>query len=654
LPISIAILAHVDAGKTTLSEQILYRAGTIRTLGRVDRQNAFLDFGTAERERGITVFAAQSEFCWKGREFHLIDTPGHADFSGEMERSLQAADGAVLVISAVEGVQSHTETVWKLLRNRQIPTIFFLNKLDRIGADPERVIQEIRKILGAECADFAGSCQSGNFSEELCEQIASLDDNLLEQYLEGNAAPEDFADTARKLIAAGKLFPLYRGTALTGEGVEDLLDGLACWLPEMDASPDDPPRALAYQVRHDKQGGRVVYLKVEQGTLRPRQELTVCGQDGELHSEKIGELRRYNGPKFSPISEAKPGELCAVTGLSLMPGQIAGEGAGENSSFSMQPLLSAELLFDEDQYHPLTVLGWMRELEDEEPLLGIEWNEEMKKISVHIMGEIQLEILTGILEERYGIPVRFGECQILYRETIAAPIVGYGHFEPLRHYAEVHLRLEPAEPGSGISFASECRTDDLSANWQNLIRTHVFEKEHRGVLTGSPLTDVKIVLLSGRAHLKHTEGGDFREATYRAIRQGLMRAQSVLLEPWYAFSVEVEASLSGRVIADIQRMVGECQPPETLGETVRITGFAPVAGLRGYARELTAFSRGKGRLSLQFDRYRPCKNAAEVIEERHYNPERDGENSPDSVFCSHGAGFPVKWSEAERFMHLPL
>ncbi len=654
MPISIAILAHVDAGKTTLSEQILYRAGTIRSLGRVDRQDAFLDFNPVERERGITVFAAQSQFGWAGRRFFLLDTPGHADFAGEMERSLRAADCAVLVVSAAEGVQSHTVTLWRLLRAQKLPVFFFVNKLDRPGADHERVQNQLREELGAACADFSAGYTDGHFSEELAEQLASLDDVLLERYLDGDCTDAELLETARKLTAAGELFPIYKGTALTGDGVEALLSGLSELLPEPEEKPEAPVRALAYQVRHDKQGGRIVFLKVQQGTLRTRDELPVPGKDGELLAEKVGELRRYSGPKFVPLAEAGPGELCAVTGLSVMPGQIVGDGAGEGVPFSMQPLLSAELRFDETKYHPLTVLGWMRELEDEEPLLGVEWNGEARRISVRVMGEIQLEILTGMLAERYGLPVSFGECRVLYRETIAAPVHGCGHFEPLRHYAEVHVRLEPGEPGSGITFASECRTDDLVANWQNLIRTHVFEKEHRGVLTGSPLTDVKIVLLAGRAHLKHTEGGDFREATYRAIRQGLMQAENILLEPWYAFEAETEPSLAGRVIADIQRMAGECLPPETLGVSVLVRGFAPVSGLRGYAREFTSFTRGKGRLTLRFDRYRPCHNTAEVVAERGYEPERDGDNTPDSVFCSHGAGFVVKWNEAPAMMHLSV
>ena len=648
---SIAIFAHVDAGKTTLSEQILYTSGTIRSAGRVDKQNTLLDFNDIEKERGITVFSAQSSFTWKDRQFYLIDTPGHADFSGEMERSILATDCAVLLVSAVEGVQSHTVTVWRLLQKQNIPTVFFINKTDREGADIKKTLEQLNKLTQNRCIYTCDGFSNGVFSEELCENVVSFDEKLMEKYLNSECDNDTIIEYLQNAVADKKVFLTCSGSALNADGVQQLLDMLYYFSPDIKADKNDKTKAVVYQIRHDKSGQRIAYLKIKSGVLYPKAQLkTGVSQSDEDIYEKIGELRLYNGSKFTPLSEAPAGSICAVTGISAKSGQMIGDDISVQP-FTMTPLLSAEMIFDEKAHHPLDVLAIMRRIEDEEPLLGVEWNEYTSKIQIKIMGEIQLEILAKTLSENYGLQVSFSECEILYRETIAKPVIGYGHFEPLRHYAEVHLRLEPSDDDK-ITFASECHTDDLASNWQNLIRTHVLEKEHKGVLTGSPLCGVKVVLIAGRAHLKHTEGGDFREAVYRAIRQGLMNAENILLEPWYDFEIEVPINLSGRVISDIQRMGGEYDSPITADEFTVIKGHAPVSQMRSYSAELTAFSKGKGRLSLSFYGYRPCKNADEIISKIGYEPERDLPNTPDSVFCSHGAGFTVKWYDMPKYIHI--
>ncbi len=650
--ITIGILAHVDAGKTTLSEQLLYHAGVLRAPGRVDQKNSFLDYGSIERERGITVFSDQAVFQCGDQTFHLIDTPGHVDFSGEMERSLWVMDCAVLVISCVEGVQSHTETVWNLIRKHNVPTLIFLNKTDRAGANPEGILKEIRRQGGIDCPDFSLGFRSGEMDLSLAEHLAESDNELLETYFSSGYVREEWLAVTRRMIGECRISPVFRGSALSGEGVENFLQALPLLAPRVNENPDAPFCARVYKVRHDKQGGRVVFLKVTAGTLHPKDEISSPSDAETLISEKVNELRCYNGAKFTLLEKACPGDLCAVTGLSSpMPGDEVGANASHQSPFVMQPLLAAKVLFD-DSIHPKIILEHLRELEDEEPLLGVAWDEELQEIHVHVMGEIQLEVLTELVRERYGISICFGTCEILYRETIAAPTVGCGHFEPLRHYAEVHLRLSPGESGRGITFNSECSTDLLAANWQNLIRTHVLEKEHKGVLTGTPLTDVCVTLLAGRAHLKHTEGGDFREATYRAIRQGLMQAQNILLEPYCAFAIETEISLTGRVFSDIQRMNGTYEPPEIMEDKALIHGHAPFATMMNYPQQLTVFTKGRGKISLSFDGYEPCHNADEIIAHRNYDAERDTANPADSVFCSHGAGYAVKWDEASAHMHV--
>lgn len=645
---AVGVLAHVDAGKTTLSEQLLVRCGALRTAGRVDEQSAYLDYDEIERRRGITVFADQAQLHIGEREFTLVDTPGHADFSGETERALSVLDCAVLVVSAAEGVQAHTETLWRLLRERGIPTIIFLNKIDRAGAQPEQVLEQLRRLSDGFC-ELTDMTADGTLPETAYESLAELDDDCLERYLAGELDSEAALRTAQKLTAQCKLFPVFRGAALKGEGVDGLIHGLRLLAPTPKGSDDAPFAGLVYKVRHDK-GGRVVYLKVEQGTLHPRDSITVPG--GE---EKCNELRLYSGAKYEAVKSAGVGTLCAVTGLTLPHvGDRIGADMGTADRFTLKPLLSSQVIFDTAEVSPTLMLAHFRELEDEEPLLSVSWSEQAQELRVQVMGEIQLEVLTEVVRKRWGVEIHFAPCSVLYRETIAAPVVGVGHYEPLRHYAEVHVRLSPNPPGKGITFRSECHQDELALNWQRLVETHVFEKQHLGVLTGSPLTDVEVTLLSGRAHLKHTEGGDFRESTYRAIRQGLMYAENVLLEPYYQFEIEVEPNEIGRVQADLLRMEADCDAPYPDGDRMRLHGRAPVRTLMDYPGEFHAFTHGRGRISLKFGGYEPCREQQKIVESFAYEPDRDLENTPDSVFCSHGAGFPVKWNAARDYMHLPI
>ena len=649
---AVGILAHVDAGKTTLAEQILCQSGALRQAGRVDSRNTLLDHAEIERTRGITVFADEASFVFRGRPFTLLDTPGHVDFSGEMERCLSVMDCAVLVVSSVEGVQSHTRTLWHLLRKRKIPVMLFLSKTDRVGAHPEELLREFRTQFGISCVDFTHRLhEDGSMTDTAAEDVAELEDTLLEKYLNTGYIPEEWLAAAQALFSACRMVPVFSGAALAGEGVAQLLNGVFWMTKPFSGCAQAPFAAKVYKIRHDS-GGRVAFLRITAGSLHPKDRIAVPGEAAE--PEKCNELRVYQGGKYTLAKQALPGDLCAVTGVqSLHPGDTAGQGAVCGQKYALQPMLSARVLFDSG-IPAKTVLQDMRELEDEEPLLHIRWNEPLQELEVQVMGRIQLEVLAQLMQERFQIPVSFGRCAVLYRETIAMPVVGCGHFEPLRHYAEVHLLLKPGVPGSGITFESRCSQDVLAGNWQRLIRTHVLEKEHRGVLTGAPLTDVHIVLLSGRAHLKHTEGGDFRQATYRAVRQGLMHAQNVLLEPWYQFTAEIELPFAGKVIADVQRMHGTCEPPEISGEQAVVCGCAPVSEMMDYPAQVTAFTKGRGSISLAFDRCRPCHNAQEVISQVAYQPEHDVENTPGSVFCSHGAGYPVPWQEACLHMHLPV
>ena len=627
------ILAHVDAGKTTLSEALLYRSGAVRKLGRVDHGDAFLDTDALERARGITIFSKQAVFPRGEDEVTLLDTPGHVEFSAEAERVLQVLDAAILVISGTDGVQGHTETLWRLLARHQIPTFLFVNKMDLAGADRAALLDELRARLDEGCIDFGDA-------DGLYENIAMQDEGLLERYLDGG----EIADQeVASLIARRRVFPCWFGSALRLDGVDEFLDGLSRFAPR----PDYPTQfgAQVFKISRDEQGNRLTHLKVTGGALRVRDQIAGPGWE-----EKVNQLRVYSGAKFQTAEEAEPGTVCAVTGLTrTMPGQ--GLGLEQNAAAPvLEPVLTYRVGLPADcDVHAM--LRNLRQLEEEDPMLRVLWNEALSEIQVQLMGEIQLEVLTQRIASRFGVDVTFDEGNIVYKETIATPAIGIGHFEPLRHYAETQLLLEPGAPGSGVRLDTVCSTDVLDLNWQRLILTHLAEKTHMGVLTGSPVTDLKITLLTGRAHLKHTEGGDFRQATYRAVRQGLMQAEPVLLEPWYDYRLTVPQELVGRAMTDVQRMSGTFDPPETAGEMAVLTGTAPVASMRGYPREVAAYTRGRGQLSCTVRGYAPCHNADEVIERIGYDCAHDVENTPDSVFCSHGAGYNVPWDEVPAHAH---
>lgn len=649
--IAIGILAHVDAGKTTLSEGMLYLGGAIKKWGRVDHQDAFLDNDQLEKERGITVFSKQAILPLVNTEITLVDTPGHVDFSTEMERTLQVLDYAILVISGSDGIQGHTLTLWHLLERYGIPTFFFINKMDLPGADHSLRMAELKRMLSNRCVDF-----SVENPASLWDEIAVCDDGVMEQYLEtGTITKEQIA----QLIQKRQVFPCYFGSALKLEGVREFCQGLE----EYTLSPVYPEQFAAqiYKIARDSHGTRLTYLKVTGGSLKVKSVITkqkledpghVFPSPEEDWEEKVDTIRLYSGEKYRTVDEVPAGTLCAVTGLTrTYPGESLGMQNPSHSPF-LQPVLTFQLILPEE-YDVPTALRDLRQLEEEEPQLHVLWNTQLQEIHVQLMGEIQLQILKELIVRRFGINVQFGPGNILYRETISDPVEGVGHFEPLRHYAEVHLLLEPGQPGSGLQFSSVCSEDILAKSWQHLILTHLREKEHLGVLTGSPITDMKITLLNGQAHLKHTEGGDFRQATYRAVRQGLMRAKSVLLEPWYQFRLELPSHNLGRAMSDIQRMHGSFESPQTQGDFSILIGTAPVSTMRDYSLDVTSYTGGKGRLFCTVQGYFPCHNAKEVIAQAAYDPERDLENTPDSVFCAHGAGFPVKWRDVPDYMHLP-
>lgn len=633
----IGILAHVDAGKTTLSEALLYQTGAVKKLGRVDHRNAFLDTFALERERGITIFSKQAELTLPDTAVTLLDTPGHVDFSAEMERTLQVLDYAVLVVSGTDGVQAHTETLWKLLARHNIPTFVFVNKMDIQSTDRAALLGELKSRLDAGCVDFGAP-------DSMAEEIAMCDEALLERFLESGRV-EDREIAA--LVHSRKVFPCYFGSALKLEGVQELLDGIdryAC-PPEYDAAFG----ARVFKIARDGQGNRLSYLKITGGSLAVRTQLE--GEEDGGWQEKVNQIRIYSGEKYQTIERAESGMVCAVTGLThTRPGMGLGREAGAMPPV-LEPVLSYRVVLPEGcDAH--VMLQNLRQLEEEDPQLRVVWNERLSEIHLQLMGEVQLEILTRLIAERFGVDVAFDEGSIVYKETIAAPVIGIGHFEPLRHYAEVHLLIEPAERGTGVQFASACPTDALDLNWQRLVLTHLAEKTHLGVLTGAPLTDVKITLLAGRAHVKHTEGGDFREATYRAVRNGLMQAESVLLEPYYAFRLELPDACVGRAMNDIQRMDGTFDAPQQQGDSTVLTGTAPVAAMRNYWTEVAAYTKGRGRLSCTANGYAPCHNAAQVIEAAGYDAEHDTENTADSVFCSHGAGHVVRWDEVRAHAHV--
>ena len=641
----IGILAHVDSGKTTLSEALLYGTGTIRKLGRVDHKDAFLDTDALEKERGITIFSKQALFTAGNTDFTLLDTPGHVDFSTETERTLQVLDYAVLVISGTDGVQSHTETIWRLLRRYRIPTFVFVNKMDLPGPGREALLTQLNRRLGDGFVDF------GAEQADRDEALALCDERLMETMLDrGNLTDTDLIPA----IARRHVFPCWFGSALKLQGVDALVEGLDRYTrpaPALEAFG-----AKVFKVSQDEQGNRLTWLRVTGGVLKVKAQLT--GEvDGEPWAEKANQLRLYSGAKFTLAECIGPGQVCAVTGLTkARPGE--GLGAERDSDLPvLEPVLSYQVLLPEGaDVH--AALGKLHRLEEEEPQLHVVWNETLGEIHVQLMGEIQLEVLKSLLAERYGLEVSFGPGGILYKETITEAMEGVGHYEPLRHYAEVHLKLEPLPRGSGMQFAADCREEVLDKNWQRLVLTHLEEKQHLGVLIGAPLTDVKITLIAGRAHLKHTEGGDFRQATYRAVRQGLMMADQIhktqLLEPWYAFRLELPSDNVGRAMNDIQNMGGSFDPPETGadGDTTLLTGTAPASTMRSYPMEVVGYTRGRGHLTLTLGGYRPCHNAAEVIEAAGYEPEHDLDNPADSVFCAHGAGFVVPWEQVRSHMHV--
>lgn len=633
--IVMGILAHVDAGKTTLSEGMLYLSGTVRKLGRVDHKDAFLDTYSLERDRGITIFSKQAVFSLGNRRINLLDTPGHVDFSAEMERTLQVLDYAVLVISGADGVQGHTETLWKLLKLYEIPTFIFINKMDQPGTDRESLLAELKERLDEGCIVFG----KGKNVESL-EEIAMTDEAVLDYFMEHETVRNE--DICR-LIRERKIFPCYFGSALKLDGVQELLAGFEEYMKPFDGKKEFGARV--FKISRDDKGERLTFLKVTGGKLVVKMPIN--------KEEKINQIRIYSGAKYEAVNEVEAGGVCAVTGLSSSYiGQGLGVEKGTAAPF-LEPVLTYQMILPEGA-DTTKVLRELKQLEEEEPLLNIVWNPALEEIHVQLMGEVQTEILKTMIAERFHLDVEFGTGKIVYKETIKSPVVGVGHYEPLRHYAEVHLKMEPLEAGSGLIFDTDCSEDVLDRNWQRLILTHLQEREHPGVLTGAPITDMKITIVAGRAHLKHTEGGDFRQATYRAVRQGLKSAESVLLEPWYSFVLEVPSEQVGRAMSDIGQMNGSFEGPEAEDKQgmVRLTGTAPASEMRDYQREVWAYTKGRGRITLTLKGYEPCHNAEEVIEEIGYDSERDVDNPTGSVFCAHGAGFLVKWDEVPEYMHI--
>ncbi|MGN0413567.1 MAG: NYN domain-containing protein [Lachnospiraceae bacterium] len=637
----VGILAHVDAGKTTLSEAMLYKSGTIRNAGRVDKGDAFLDTFELEKQRGITIFSKQAVLPLDTMSMTLLDTPGHVDFSAEMERTLQVLDYAILLISGADGVQGHTRTLWNLLKKYEVPTFLFFNKMDQPGTDKKALLQECKEKLSDGMVDF-----SEIFGDEFIENVAVCDDRLLEQFLEGNLKPdsEELTESIRDLVCGRKLFPCLFGAALHMQGVEALLQCIEKYtrLPEYPAEFG----AKVFKISRDEQGNRLTFCKITGGKLKVKDLL-----EDEDWKEKVNQIRIYSGAKYQTAGSADAGQICTLTGLSHT---YPGEGLGSDSSGYtpvLEPVMTYQMILPDD-VDAAVMLPKVRQLEEEEPQLHVVWEEKLKEIHVQIMGEVQLEILKSMILQRFGVEVHFGCGHIVYKETIQDIVEGVGHFEPLRHYAEVHLLLEPLEPGSGIQVAASCSEDLLDRNWQRLILTHLEEKEHRGVLTGSAITDIKMTLVSGKAHLKHTEGGDFRQATYRAVRQGLMQAKSVLLEPFYSFSLEIPEQMLGRGMTDVERMHGTFEPPMIEGGVAVLKGKAPVSCMQSYQNEVTAYTRGQGRLTLVLAGYGPCHNTEEVLAEKQYDPELDMRNPAGSVFCAHGAGFVVPWYQVPEYMHL--
>lgn len=634
------VLAHVDSGKTTLSESMLYHCGKIRKMGRVDNGDAYLDTDHMEKERGITIFSKQAEFLLGDRDVTLLDTPGHVDFSAEMERTLQVLDYAILVINGSDGVQGHTLTLWRLLKRYHIPTFLFINKVDQARRTPESLMEEIQARLDRHCVSFAKK------DELFFEEVAVCDDGLLEKYLENNTIEKE---EIRELIASEKLYPCFFGSALKGDGVDSFLQGLEEYTK--DVMYGDSFGARVFKIARDEQNNRLTYMKITGGSLKVRQKLTNTGE--QEWEEKVNQIRVYSGEQYEAVPEAQAGMICAVTGLSHT---YAGEGLGTEKEAKLpllEPVLTYAMILPDD-VSVNQFLPQLRQLEEEEPELKIIWNEEVGEIQAQIMGEVQIEILRCMIWDRFKVDVRFGEGKIVYKETILDTVEGVGHFEPLRHYAEVHLKIEPGERGSGVQVLADCSEDLLAKNWQRLILTHLTERDFVGVLAGKVLTDVRITLVSGKAHIKHTEGGDFRQATYRAVRQGLMKAQSCLLEPYYAFRLEIPAANLGRAMMDLEKMCASFKTEAQDDKQAVLVGIAPVATMRNYQQEVHSYTKGTGQIICSLKGYYPCHNEEEVLENVWYDPDADIANPSASVFCSHGSGIVVPWYEVEQKMHLPL
>lgn len=645
---TVGILAHVDAGKTTFAEQILYYGESIKTRGRVDHKNSFLDSHSIEKDRGITVFSDQGIFNYKGSTYYLIDTPGHIDFSSEMERAIQVMDYAIIIVNGAEGIQSHTETLWQLLRKYKIPTFFFINKIDRVGVDIHAVLKEIRSNLTENTCYITELFNKGEMSEELIEFIAMQDEYLLDKYLEDAYDEKLWLDSMKNMIKENKIFPCFSGSALQDIGIVDFLDKFHL-LTYTDYSTKGDFSGYVYKIRYDGQGTKVTYIKALSGGLKVKDEISYGDEDNRIY-EKVNEIRIYNGNKFIMKDEVLAGELFAVPSLSQTK---VGQGLGtlkKKFEYQMVPTLKSKVIFD-NTLNSGDVLKYFRILEEEDPVLNVVWDENLEEIHLHIIGTIQLEVLKKLVKERFDLNIDFGPCEIFYKETINKETIGYGHFEPMGHYAEVHLNLEPGERDSGILFESLCSTEDLSIGQQNLIRSHIYEKAHRGILTGSPITDIKITLLTGRGNKEHTSGGDFREASYRALRQGLEKTENELLEPYYSFKIEAELAYMGRIISDIQKLHGSFNTPEILKDKIRIIGRGPVATFMDYTKEFVSFTKGKGIISFKFHGYDICHNKDEIIKKINYNKDADPSYTSNSIFFTKGQAYVVKGSEAEEHMH---
>lgn len=644
---TIGILAHVDAGKTTFSEQILYITNSIKSCGRVDYGNTFLDNNEIERQRGITIFSEQAIFNYNSSTYYIVDTPGHIDFSTQTERIIQILDYAIVIVSAVEGIQSHTETLWNLLRHYNIPTFLFINKSDRVGADIDKVVNDLKTKFSKSIFYINNILDITNMNKSIIEHIAEYDDDLLNLYIEDKFDNTLWVDSLKRSIKNNTVFPCMSGSALQNKGISEFLE-VFDYLTFTQYQENEEFKAKVYKIKYEEQKNRITYMKALSGKLNVKDTISYKFNN-DILEEKINQIYIYNGLKRANVNSISAGQLFAVSGLTnancgITIGQL------EEAYYKIQPTLSVRVIYDKS-IDSTTVLKYFKILEAEEPMLNVNWNENTQEIQINIMGTIELEILKQLIFDRFALTVDFSECRVLYKETITSPVIGYGHFEPLRHYAEVNLKLEPATRNTGISFESNCSTDLLSSNFQNLVKTHVFEKMHKGILTGSPITDIKVILINGKAHIKHTEGGDFREATYRAIRQALEKANNILLEPYYIFKINAPLDYIGRIMSDIQKMSGTFDAPETLEDKAIINGRAPVASFMNYSKELISFTKGRANISMMFDKYDVCHNTDEVINLIAYNKAADIENTSSSVFCSKGQSFSVNWNEAEKYMH---